>query len=282
MREREYMLSEQPSFGGIRSYHSLLLPQARAYNAHHHTECEISIFLRGSGVYTVGEKRYEFGAGSIFLFGSNEEHCITEIHEEIDLLNVQFEPYILWERDESAELMLLFHARNARFENRLTDGSGRIGNALLALERELSEKRPCYAMAVRYCLFMALTEVLRESDCVDYEKNVRTSDSVTQSLRLTIDYIQEHIDKKLTLCELASVACLSPTYLSCVFKRVNGISLWDYINIKRVERAIVMLKNERLTKLEIAERCGFSSASNFYKTFTAVTGKKPKDFVPKA
>ena len=95
---------------------------------------------------------------------------------------------------------------------------------------------------------------------------------------LSIDYIQEHLDSKLTLEELAEIACLSPTYFSYVFKKFNGVTLWKYINIKRVERAIDLLKNEKITKLEIAERCGFSSSSNFYKIFISVTGKKPSYF----
>ena len=102
MREKEYELFENNRMGGIRSYHSILPPQKRVYNAHHHTQCEISIFLSGEGVYKVGKKSYDFTAGDIFLFGSNEEHCITEITSSIDLLNVQFEPYLLWERSDTA------------------------------------------------------------------------------------------------------------------------------------------------------------------------------------
>jgi hypothetical protein len=33
-----------------------------------------------------------------------------------------------------------------------------------------------------------------------------------------------------------------------------------------------------LMKLEVAERCGFSSSSNFYKIFFAITGKTPSDY----
>ena len=91
-------------------------------------------------------------------------------------------------------------------------------------------------------------------------------------------YIQKNLDTRLTLAELASVACLSPNYFSYVFKKYNGISLWEYIAIKRVERAVEMLKTQKLTKLEIAEKCGFASASHFYKCFSAVTGKHPGDF----
>ncbi|MBR2907692.1 MAG: helix-turn-helix transcriptional regulator [Clostridia bacterium] len=278
MRTNEYTLLGNCKFGGIRSYRSSLPPQHRTYRAHHHTECEISVVLSGSGTYAVCGKQYAFSAGDAFLFGSNEEHCITEIAEEFELLNVQFEPYLLWERTDSAELLSLFTSRSSSFENRLEDREGMIRGSLLELERELRDKKQCYAVAARYVLFMMLTHIIRNYSCIDHSKSVKASDSITHGLRLAIDYIQENLESKLTLKELADVACLSPTYFSSVFKKFNGISLWEYISIKRVERAVDMLKNEKITKLEVAERCGFSSSSNFYKTFTAITGKRPGDF----
>ncbi len=278
MRTQEYTLLENYKFGGIRSYHSLLLPQLRPYNIHHHTECEISVFLSGAGTYTVCGKNYSFSAGDVFVFGSNEEHCLTEITEDMELLNVQFEPYLMWEKPDTAELLNLFTSRGESFENRIKDSSGELRALLLAIEHELCEKRACYAVSARCHLFLLLTRIIRDYAAIDLSNAVKASDSITQSLRLVIDYIQENLESKLTLKELADVACLSPTYFSSVFRKFSGISLWEYISIKRVERAVEMLKNEKITKLEIAERCGFSSSSNFYKTFTAVTGKRPSDF----
>ncbi len=113
------------------------------------------------------------------------------------------------------------------------------------------------------------------------EKLLAIESELTKSLLLTIDYINKNLSAKLTLQELADIACLSPTYFSAVFKKFNGISPWEYISIKRVEKAVEMLKSQNLTKLEISERCGFSSPSNFYKTFSEITGKKPTDYTDK-
>ena len=278
MKIKEYALNKDRTSGGIRSYHSVLSPQKRAYNAHHHTECELSVFLSGSGTYTVGARTYGFAAGDVFLFASDEEHCITEVREDMELLNVQFEPYILWENPDAVELMSLFNARSAAFENRFSDGEGILREAVLALEEELCGERPCRAVAVKCRLFFALLTLIRRYDCVDRKKSVKASDSVTQSIRAAMAYIQSNLAHHLTLREIAGVACLSPTYFSGVFKRFNGISLWKYISIKRVERAIELLKSEDVTKPEIAEHCGFSGTSNFYKTFAAVTGKTPGDY----
>ena len=281
MRIKEYALLENQKSCGMRSYHSVLSPRKRPYNAHHHTECELSLFIKGAGVYTVGKKKYNFSAGDVFLFGSNEEHCISEITKEIDLLNLQFEPYILWESPNSADLLTIFNARNGLFENQLRDERGELAEHILKVENELSSKQACYALNAKCCLFMALTALIRKYPYFNYDGSAKATDGITQALRIALDYIDENLTNKLTLGNIAAAACLSPNYFSYVFKKYNGITLWDYINIKRVEKAIKALKSERNTKIEIAESCGFSSSSNFYKIFADITGKKPNDYIEK-
>ena len=55
MKSKEFSLNRDSISGGIRSYHSILSPQKRPYSAHHHTQCELSVFLAGEGLYTVGK-----------------------------------------------------------------------------------------------------------------------------------------------------------------------------------------------------------------------------------
>ena len=72
---------------------------------------------------------------------------------------------------------------------------------------------------------------------------------------------------------------MSKTYFSSSFRKLNGISPWEYITIKRIERAIHLIETTSLTKIEIAFKCGFNNASNFYHAFKRVTGKTPADFI---
>ena len=261
----------------IKTYHSILGACTRPYRAHHHTECELSIFLRGDGIYAMQGKEYPFSAGDIFLFGTGETHSITEIRTDMEVLNVHFEPRILWEHSDTAELLGLFSSRSDSFENRFADEGGEIQKKILALECEIAEKKPCFSINARYLLFSILSELIRRYNCVKPAAPA-ASTAGARNLRRAIDYIGENLSEPLTLAAIADVAYMSPTYFSAVFKKLNGISPWEYITIKRVEKAVHMLKTTDLTKIEIAERCGFSGASNFYKMFRRVTGKRPSDF----
>lgn len=71
---------------------------------------------------------------------------------------------------------------------------------------------------------------------------------------------------------------MSKTYFCGQLKKLNGISLWDYITIKRIEKAITLIESSNLSRLEIALKCGYNNTSNFYYAFKKVTGKTPEDY----
>lgn len=276
MRFDEHTIAEQNGNIVIKAFHSSVLPEKRVYNAHHHTECELSLFMSGSGIYTVSGKNYTFSAGDMFLFGSNEPHCITEITEELNLLNIHFEPRILWENPDTSELLALFNHRALNFSNKFPSTDVSLKRLILGAEQEIKSSAPSSKLQTKLLIYSVLIHIIREYDATT--ENQASSSVPAESLKDAIVFINNNLDKPLTLNQIAERACLSPTYFSAVFTRYNGISPWEYIKIKRVERAVELLKTTDFTKLEIAEKCGFNSPSNFYKIFSAVTGKKPGDY----
>jgi len=265
----------------IKIFHSRVGAGLRAYREHHHTECELSLFVEGSGIYTVGDTKYEFGRGDMFLFGSNEPHCITELYAETDILNIHFEPRLLWENPENMELMALFSSRNQNFSNMLPAKDLDLRNKICDIKHELSDKSIGYKIECKNRLFCALVYILRSYDYFDIDENYTKYRATTEKMKKAMNYINENLEEKITLEKIASIACMTPTYFSAVFKKLNGISPWEYIIIKRVEKAISLIKTTEMTMLDISENCGFSSSSNFYKAFSKVTGKKPTDYIKK-
>ncbi|MBE5041256.1 helix-turn-helix domain-containing protein [Ructibacterium gallinarum] len=123
--------------------------------------------------------------------------------------------------------------------------------------------------------------LLRDYDYVNSKNNSSANNQTLSQLALAMQYIENHLEESLTLAEIAQQSTMSKSYFSTMFKKYNGISPWDYITIKRVEKAIGLLTTSNLSKLEIAARCGFHSSANFYKAFARVTGKTPSDYTSK-
>jgi len=281
------MKFNQHKTADISMYHSTAPAEKGRYYVHHHAEYELSLFVSGSGTYSAGDKIYDFLPGDIFLFGSNEQHLITEIKSdefgELDILNIHFSPRLLWANGDEAILPLikLFSARSESFSNMLSrenPHTAEIRSLIHDIEREFTEKKDCFELKLKTILYSILICIFREYGYVQKNTNVSMNEQTRLQLSNALDYIDNNLGENLTLENIAKKATMSKTYFSTVFKKYNGISLWDYIHIKRIEMAKDLLRNSELTKIEISEKCGFSCVANFYKTFKHITGKTPGDY----
>jgi transcriptional regulator GlxA family with amidase domain len=72
------------------------------------------------------------------------------------------------------------------------------------------------------------------------------------------DYVQENINKKITLGLLAEVACMSPRNLTRIFKKEAGITVNNYITLLRKELLLNLAAND-ITRKQMADLCGLKS-----------------------
>ncbi len=91
-------------------------------------------------------------------------------------------------------------------------------------------------------------------------------------------YIRMHLEEDLSLSRLASLACLSPNYLSTLFKRREGESVKNYIERHRMERASYLLITEESLMSEIALKVGYRHSSYFCRVFKEHYGISPLQF----
>lgn len=95
-------------------------------------------------------------------------------------------------------------------------------------------------------------------------------------LRLVTDYINDYLERELSLDELAAIAQLSPYHFSRAFKQATGISPYQYVIQQRVDRAKQLLLQGKMSLSEIAIACGFSHQSHLNRHFKRLTGVTPK------
>jgi two-component system response regulator YesN len=99
-----------------------------------------------------------------------------------------------------------------------------------------------------------------------------------ERLRKVISFLGEHYHERISLPEVAQIACLSPTAFCRLFKRVTGRTLSDFVLRLRIDRAMDLLCESNQPITEIAFAVGFCSHSHFDSVFSRFTGVSPLRF----
>lgn len=100
-----------------------------------------------------------------------------------------------------------------------------------------------------------------------------------QVIQESAAYIDEHYaDKAMSVDDLARRSVLSTCYYMRKFKEYQSVTPHQYVKAVRLRNARQLLSTTSLSIEEIAERCGFSNASHFIKTFRDADGLTPLQF----
>jgi len=114
---------------------------------------------------------------------------------------------------------------------------------------------------------------LFQSKYLQFVKN--NSQHISPSIQRVVDYINDNYMKKLTLENISEYVYLNKTYLSQLFTKQMNISLVNYIEKVRIQRAKSLLATTNLSVSQISEDIGYSSQSYFTKVFKKATGVGP-------
>lgn len=100
-----------------------------------------------------------------------------------------------------------------------------------------------------------------------------------QQLKQVLDYMNEHVDRNLSLAELAAIVCLSSYHFAHLFKQSMGIPPHQYHIHCRIQRAKELLRKGDMAIKDIAQVVGFSSQGHFTYHFKRLSGITPKNFL---
>ncbi len=109
----------------------------------------------------------------------------------------------------------------------------------------------------------------------------RTSTSLayTERVNRAIDHIVSSLDEPLSLTAISRVAMLSPFHFHRVFQMIVGETPADFVKRLRLERALTMIAHApKRPMTRIALECGFSSVSDFSRSFRQRYGASPSKF----
>lgn len=92
------------------------------------------------------------------------------------------------------------------------------------------------------------------------------------------DAIDRDYAQPLTVKELAGIAHVSEAHFIRTFRSTFGETPHRYLQRRRVERAMFLLRESDLSVTEICFDVGFGSLGTFSRTFTSIVGEAPTTY----
>jgi len=99
-----------------------------------------------------------------------------------------------------------------------------------------------------------------------------------QTVNKVIMYINDELESDLTVESIANKFHISTSHLSRIFREHVGITLVEYLNVRRVEESQYYLRHTNKSITSISDQFHFCNQSYFTRIFKKYTGVTPKHF----
>ncbi|MCH4886857.1 AraC family transcriptional regulator [Acidaminobacter sp. JC074] len=101
--------------------------------------------------------------------------------------------------------------------------------------------------------------------------------NIKKYIESVVDFVEEHLEEKLSVDIVADKIGYSKFYLHHIFKVYTGMTIMAYVRKRRLERSLSDLQTD-LRVIDIAFKYGYGSEKAYARAFTAYFGKSPSCF----
>ncbi len=265
--EFHHSIDEHPKGGKINDNHP-----------HAHKKNEIFYFISGRASYLVEGNVYKLVPGSVLIMRSGEFHkIIIEDDQPYERMALHFDTDLSQLIDDENILLTPFENRDLGIGNYFSPSEIRIAHIYDCLKSiDLS---PDDAQTRRIAIMSNLFAILYEIK-IAFDKRAKNQElqgkQIKQLPNEIIAYINSNIARELSLDLLSERFFISKNHLNRIFKNATGVTVWEYIKLKR----LIMARNNILAGASAISACqssGFNDYSAFYRAYKERFGVSPKN-----
>jgi len=256
------------------TFHSTKAPSSTSWQKKDYFE--IVFIHQGNAIYFVEDMSYDLFPGDVLMLPPNVpiriEFRNVPIYKRIQLrMSRAFMDKI--DPDNSLREIFTRKASSGKPNHLLRENNYRIVMMAETLFHEVMSGKT-------FTNRMASLQIERILIMIYRQMNLEYSagDDTNKIVVAAAEYINNNLDKDLSLKILADHLFVSKFYLSRLFREEMGVSTHEYITQRRMITARKLI-NEGLPFHLIYRKCGFSNYSTFYRVFERYFGCCPSDFV---
>ena len=283
-----YCYKDKKTFDPVLGSVRMLLKADYLMTVHMQEFFEINIITRGKGKHYIADNVVNVEVGDVFVIPPMVKHgysggsgfdvfhvLIGNKFIEKNIAELQKIPsfFVLFTAEPlmraTAKAPLYLHLDAEQFKKIYK---------LLCESLEYQVFEDAFDAVVRSSYCMMIISLLCEIYTDNSKKESKIMSNSDELFMQVISMIHERYYEKLTIEDLAKVAKLSRSLFIKRFKEICGLPPNEYITKQRIEAAEQMLKNTKLSILDIAFKCGFYDTSHLAKNFIKKNGISPSQF----
>lgn len=236
---------------------------------------ELILITSGKGNIRDQHKSYQLREGTLLYLCPNVQYSIdVDSVEPICFFSVHFSCAIVGFDNEKWNVTGKVDTLPLEFVQNLKDYY-LVNDVFKRLVENWMTKLPNYEFISKTLFQELLFEI--------YQNIKSNNNNYSASLKVdkVIEYMLHNIENKITLTELSELVCLSPAYLSRVFKETTGYSVIEFFNKIKVDKAKELIIDGDKKIKEVAKILGFTDEFYFSRIFKKIEGISPLEFYHK-
>ncbi len=244
-----------------------------------HDECEVFLLLSGNVTYRIEGQAFALQAGDMFIVPPNRLHTrVLTGNEPYERMVLHFNPDLLPQIQDLD--VLSFSKRANEYSYVLSKDIVQKSNVIDSIYeiKELCRAEDKYRDLRLIAAITKMTETLNElaSEMINH-RTIALRSTKNNISYLCIEYINAHLEEKLSAEQLSKALNISASHLQSVFKKEIGLSLHKYILTQKMQLAKTLL-HQGLPAQEVAHMLGYEYYATFHQAYRRICKTAPRTY----
>lgn len=245
--KRKFLDGEKIWLGSYRNLTNVL---------HWHFECEVIRIVEGNAKIKIGDATFDATRGDCFFCGGEELHSI--VCEKGALVDVA-----IFDETLFSEITEKYTVISPKLPNCIS-----VEKYFFRIKEEIFQKNIFYRQAIENQAKELLLDIFRRCPIRERHSGISFHKNLIDMINRDFSFI--------TFEDAVRYSGYSSSHFSKMFKKITGMNFSEYLNIVKVENAIILLQHNDATMTSISQKCGFATIRNFNRVFKKITGFSPR------